>query len=516
MTATKRQHISIIVIVIICLIAYGFLAQKMIGSRVQSVFIPMLVFAFILLLVKLPLIKIYQVFILTLPLDATLVMEVGFKVQTSYLMLLFLLFIMLLSREVWYTKSPLDYFIFAYLFAASLSIVQNIITPPPSLQLSEEMGYRASSARSIIQLALLFFLSMIYFVTVHICGNKRYLDIAIKTYIIVGGIVAFYGIYQAFATQYHLPLKDVTNALKSKGSGYGSSFVSLGMDRYRSQSTFGEPLGFGHYLLSLIPLTLAFGAISRSYIDLEKRKWMSGWVLAFVVTLFFFALFMTRSRGALIGFGASIMVMILLLGIQNLRSFLIYIFIALVILTIFYLIGVKYLGLNSDILQLFRFRRQLPTTVTNQEYTPIETLMNPSSQRYFFYFQWVPKLFKEHPLLGVGIGNFTLVISALLGEDETLISPTGVWGTVVAEGGIIGIVTFSLISLAYYMIMLRTLIKNRNNHWTPYLVGLISCYTGLMVQYISFGSRLGVYTWFLMGISMAIVNHIRKEMKVES
>lgn len=506
----RWQSITIIVILILCLLAYSFLAQKILGRNVKFMFIPITMLAFIMLLMKLPLIRIFQLFILTLPLDATLVMEVGFRVQTAYLMLLFLLFIMLLSREVWHTKSPLDYAIVAYLLIASLSLMQSIISPPPELKLSAEMGFRTSSFRSLIQLALLIFLSLIYFVTVHICNDKKHLDIAIKTYIVIGGIIAFYGIYQAFASQFNLPLKDVTNALRTGGKGYGSLFTAMELGRFRSQATFGEPLGFGHYLLSLLPFTLAFGAITRSYIDLEKRQWMTGRVLALVITLFFFAMFMTRSRGALIGLGASIMILILLLGMQNLRSFFIYILIAFLILTAFYLIAIRYFGFSKDILQLLRFSKQLPSKNIEPD-TPIEVLMRPGTQRYLFYFSWVPTLFKENPVLGVGIGNFTLIISSILRSQEVLISPTGVWGTVVAETGILGIVTFSSIILLYYVVMIKAIIKNRNTHWEPYLVGLTACFTGIMVQYISFGSRLGVYTWFLMGISMAIVNHIRRE-----
>jgi len=513
----KHQQILLIAIFIFGLIFYCFAAQKVLANYGKLVFVPILALSGILLLLTIPLPRIFQLLIATLPLDATLVFDVGFRVQPSFLMLIFLIFIMLVSREFWYTKSPLDYAIFVYISICAMSLMHNIFNPPPALKGTAYTGLRGSSFRGFIQVALLFFYSLFYFFTVYICKNKNHLDMAIKTYLVIGIIIASYGIYQAFAVQFNLPLKNVTNAPSTGGTGGTSAaFVNVEFARFRSQATFGEPLGLGHYLLSLIPLSLAFGVVTRVYVDLKNRRWLSGKALSIITFVFLLALFMTRSRGALIGFFAALGILPLLLGLRNLKKFITYLLIAILGLAILYIVAVKYMGLEGDILKVLRFRREQHIVQTVDPSNPFAAVMGATTQRYLFYAQWVPYFFKRYPILGIGFGNFTLFITNLLNYRDRLISPTGVWGTVLAETGILGFVSFSSMIVIYYITMIRTLVKSRNTVWEPYLIGLITSFTGIIVQYVSFASRLGVYTWFLMGISMAMVNHIRKEQNANS
>jgi hypothetical protein len=517
LTSVKSQQILYTILIILGLSFYFFFAHNIFGNNFKFIFIPIVVLAGTILLLTLPLPRIFQVFIITLPLDSTLVINAGFTIQPSFLLLLFMIFIMFLSREFWVSKSPLDYAIFAYLAVCTLSLIQIILTPPPTLKLSENMGLRGNSFRSFIQISLLYFFSLSYFFTVHICRDKKNLDLAIKTYIVVGIIVASYGIYQAFASQFNLPLKSITNGPNTGGGSESSGlFVDVEFASYRSQSTFGEPLGFGHYLLSLIPISLVFTTSTRGYYDFKNHKWLTNRSLFIITTIFFLALFMTRSRGALIGFSASMVVIPLLLGTENIKKFIIYIIITLSILAILYLLAVKYMGLESDILKVLRFKRSYPVTGLYNEdesFNPLRSLFGTRSQRYLFYAQWIPYFFKRHPILGLGIGNFTIFLTGFLNRD-VLVSPQGVIGTVIAETGILGFTAFSAIIIIYYITMIKTLIKVRKTNWAPYLIGLTASFTGIMVQYLSFGARLNVYTWFIMGISMALINIIRREQNI--
>jgi len=292
-------------------------------SHVELALISFIAIGAILMLLIFPVFRIFQILIISLPLDATLVIEKGFKIIPTYLVLLYIISLMLVTRDFWYTKSPMDIAIFFFLGVCTFSIIQTAFVPPPQVKFMETMKYRGAWFRCILQLFLLYFYSLIYFFTAHLCGNdKKRLDIAIKTYIIVATVIATYGIYQGFATHFGLPLKNVTNAMQTRGYGYGGSFTSVEFGRYRSQATFGEPLGFGHYILSVLPLLIAFVSVTKSYRDAFGRKWMSGITLAGVTTVFFIALFMTRARGPLISFAAAIGVTILLLRLRHIHRFL--------------------------------------------------------------------------------------------------------------------------------------------------------------------------------------------------
>lgn len=133
-----------------------------------------------------------------------------------------------------------------------------------------------------------------------------------------------------------------------------------------------------------------------------------------------------------------------------------------------------------------------------------------SNDRYVFLFELTPKLIAKHIFLGVGIGNFAVYGASMLGR-EVLFSPHGVWTTVLLETGVLGFATFCWMVIAYYRIMVKTLAKAKDTYWTPYIIGCIACFTGQMAQYLMSRARLDIYTWFFIGISMAIVRLIDQE-----
>lgn len=510
MSIDKRKQMFVIGMILLGLMFYGILAFKILGNHIKYAVIFLFTIIGLLITLTLPLSKIFLLFVVSLPMMATLVIDIGFTIMPSYMLLILLIVIMLVSRDFWYTRSPLDYSIFAFLGVCTLSLIQNVLAPPPVIDFFGTMKYRGVWFRSILQLFLLYFSSLTFFLTTHLCSNKKSVDSALKTYFITAIIISFYGVYQGFASHFGLPLSNITNALRSSGWGHEGIYRGIEIDfsQYRSQATFGEPLGFGHYILSILPIPLAAGAITKGYFDLEGRKWMSGKTLALVILLFLFAMFMTRSRGAMVSLIAPLIGLLILLGMKNIPRLLGYMFMSVAIIAGFYFISIKYLGVSSDILRVLRFRP--PEALS--DYSSIEFMMNPNSQRYEFYFQLVPTLISRYPFLGVGIGNFSLHAASLF-DTRILIAPTSLWGSVLLETGIFGFIVFCWMVFTFYKVMIQTLWKVRNTHWAPYIVGLILCFTGPMVQYLTFGYRMCMYLWFLMGISMSLVNIIRQEQK---
>jgi len=442
--------------------------------------------------------------------------EKGFTILPGYILLFLLIFIMVVSREFWYSKSELDFAVIAFLGVCALSIIQTIRIPPPRLEFVAVMRYRGVWFRSIIQLSLVFFFSLSYFFTVHFCSsNRKRVDILLKAHIAMAILISVYGIYQAFAVNFDLPLKDVTIALRTSGEGYGSVWTNVEFGRYRSQSTFTEPLGFGNYLLSVLPLLLAFGSIAKGYVDPVGRKWMSSRTLAFVIILVFVALFMTRSRGPLISLVVSMLLVIVLLRKQHLPVLIGYITVSVFILAIYYSMTARYLGVSRDVMQVLRFGdisrvfriEELSQALSfESDSYPADSALEDliSGHRFVFNFYLVPKLLRQHPILGVGIGNFPLHASLIV-RTNRLYSPVGLWANILAETGFLGFSVFCWMIFIYYKTMIRALAKARGTYWEPYIVGILACITGLMVHFLSWGARMDIFTWFFMGISMSIV-----------
>jgi O-antigen ligase len=519
---SKSRKLLFMAILLLALVLYYALAMKVFHS-INLVFIALVALSALLIMVSGSPFRIFLILVLSIPLSAIMAIDIGFTIVPAYILLLLLIFIMVVSREFWYSKSTLDFAIIAFLGVCALSIVQTIRIPPPRLEFAGTMRYRGVWFRSIIQLLLVSFFSIAYFFTVHFCGNDRKrLDILLKAHIVMAVLIAVYGIYQAFAVHFDLPLKDFTTALRTSGEGYGSLWTDVEFGRYRSQATFSEPLGFGNYLLSALPLLLAFGSITKSYIDLRERKWMPGGTLALVVTLFFVALFMTRSRGPLISLALSMLLMMVLLGKKNLPVFIGYVIISMSILAVYYSMTTRYMGVSSDVMQVLRFG-DISKVLRMEEISQalsfgVDSDASDSAlrdlisgQRFLFNFYLVPKLLSQHPILGVGIGNFPLHASVIL-RTRIMISPVGLWANILAETGFLGFSVFCWMMFTYYRTMIRTLAKVRGTYWAPYIVGVLACVTGFMVHYLSWGARMDMFTWFFIGISMAIVKLVDQDL----
>ncbi len=512
---SKSRELLFIAVLLLALVLYCALAMK-IFRRVNLMLVSLAVIAVLLFVVSGSPFRVFFILVVSSPLSAAMAIEKGFTILPGYMLLLLLIFIMFASREFWYSKSALDFAIIAFLGVCALSIVQTILVPPPRLEFTGAMKYRGVWFRSIIQLLLAFFFSISYFFTVYFCSsNRKRVDILLKAHIVMAILISVYGIYQAFAANFDLPFKDFTIALRTSGEGYGAGWADVEFSRYRSHATFTEPLGFGNYLLSVLPLLLAFGSITKGYVDLSGRKWMPAGMLALLTILCFIALFMTRSRGPIISLALSMLLVMVLMRKQHLPVLIGYIVISMSILAIYYSMTTRYLGVSGDVMQVLRFgdiSRVLKIEELLQALSfeadsgasdsALEDLI--SGHRFVFNFYLVPKLLSQHPILGVGIGNFPLHASLIL-RTRTMISPVGLWANILAETGFLGFSIFCWMMFIYYKTMIRALAKVRGTYWEPYIIGILACVTGLMVHFLSWGARMDIFTWFFIGISMSIV-----------
>jgi len=513
MASGKAQRLSIVVILILAFLLYNVFLMQLFGRRARIILVVVAASISLIFLLTGSSFRIYLIFIISLPLTATFVIDIGFTIKPSFILLLLLIFVMLASREIWYSRSPLDNAVLIFLGVCALSITQTIIYPPPYIEFVGAMRYRGTWFRSIIQLALLCFFTLSYFFTVHICGNDRKrLNTTLKVYIVVAIIVSSYGIYQAFATHFDLPLKNVTNAMKTGGMGHGGVFADVPFRDYRSQSTFGEPLGFGEYILSVLPFLMAFGSVTGYYIDLERRSWGTKISLSLIICLLFIAMFMSRSRGPLAGFTASIFVMIILLRHRHLPRFISCFIIPLIILSVFYSLGTKFLGLSGDILEVLRFRTFF---IGAEETEGIgDLLIAKGGPKTYAYFHLTPMMFVKHPVLGVGIGNSPLHLAAILGVRTVIPILYGLWCNILVETGVLGFAAFLWLVFTYYRVMIRTLRRVRGTHWAPYIIGYMASFTGLVVTLQFHGDiKIGMYIWFFLGLSMATVRIIDSELQ---
>lgn len=436
---------------------------------------------------------VFLLFVLTLPLEAAFVLEVGFTIRPSYLALLALTAIVVCQSLFRIPSgsfgSPLNAAIALYLGVSTLSLVMTVASPPPAVSMLPEVALRGSAFRSLFQLELLFFSSLAYFYTVYLCADATSVRRVVRIYLGCAVVVAGYGVYQFFAEFLGLPFVDITNALGTGGGVYEA--VRYGAWYYfRSHGTFPEPANFGHYLLSVLPLVCGL-ALYRG--DGKTRAWQPLTAYRVPLVLMGAALFLTRSRGSWVGFAVGLLALLVVIGwgarVKLLTTLVLAVVVAPAVLSFAWP----------------EMHAALWSAVT-ERYEESQWQFEPRLQTLPFTLA----LFREHPLLGVGLGNYALHKAAAFG-DQLPGTAYGVFWQTLAETGLLGFVAFGLMLARFYQVLLRALRKAKGGPWYFYLLGYLAAVTAMMVQYLSFADRLNLYAWFLMGAAMATVKLVETD-----
>jgi len=436
----------------------------------------------------------FLLFVMTLPLEAALVLEVGFTIRPSYLALVGITFIILsqfvLDSPSGSFNSPLTLTICVYLGISAFSLIMTILSPPSMVDLVPEVKLRGSELRSLVQIAFLLFSSLVYFYTVYFCSDASRIGRAIRIHIYTAVVLSIYGIYQFLAYILELPFLDITNALGTGGgiyqvAKYGSWYY------FRSHGTFQEPLNFGHYLLSALPLVFALALYPRSS---YSNVWRPMKTYSVPILLMSSALFLTRSRGAWLGFLGGMLSLLII--VVNWKS----------CLKILSTISVGSAAIHLAMTFFLPDAYEMLWKAVAERFSEGQLAYEPR----FHFFPFTIALFQQYPILGVGIGNYPLHQAAEFGFG-LLGTAYGVFWQALVETGILGFLAFSFLLLHFYYVLFRALRQAKNGPWYPYLLGYLACFTAMMTQYLFLGDRLNLYVWFLMGLAISTARLVERE-----
>ncbi|MBU1125429.1 MAG: O-antigen ligase family protein [Candidatus Omnitrophica bacterium] len=184
-------------------------------------------------------------------------------------------------------------------------------------------------------------------------------------------------------------------------------------------STFGNPIFFSQFLSIALPL-----GIASSITYFSQRRIYPALLYGASSILVFVFLVLTRSRGAYIGIGAAVLYCLALVwvrGEQKTRRVLKVIAVSSIILIagLFFLLSKKgALGENINIRNLTRV----------------------------YLWRSAPQILGDHPVLGVGIGNFKVLYPRYRSQEEREVTPKGIKYThmhndyleILVETGVVG------------------------------------------------------------------------------
>jgi len=403
--------------------------------------------------------------------------------------------ILILQRSWSYPRTPVDIPLWIYFAVATLSLVQPIIHPPPQINLAETMTMRGSNLRGLIQLTMLAGMMICFYATVFFALDRGLFERLMRLFILTGVIAALYGIYQLIATTLDLPLADINNSIRTGGSlvhGAGAGWESLeGNNLWRAHSFFQEPSNLAAYLISVFPLVLVLLFSDGAGVLFSRR------VLFVFASIVLLGLVVTWSRLIFVAFLPAMLLMLLALKRRRLFVF------SIVKIMLPVVLGVVL------IYQLFSMF--FPTLTLNDLFSSWISTGGFSFQDVRFRF-WgiVIDVWREHLLLGVGLGSFGYYGAAMLSsktlEMGVLMSAHSWLLGTLAELGLIGFAVWGGLFLMYFRVMLKAIAEANDPHLSLYLVGCLAGFSGALLSSFTFGDRLSQSAWFLMGLSIAAVN----------
>ncbi|HEY7975415.1 MAG TPA: O-antigen ligase family protein, partial [Ktedonobacterales bacterium] len=191
--------------------------------------------------------------------------------------------------------------------------------------------------------------------------------------------------------------------------------------------TFDQPNPYGGYLNLSLPIALALTLFGRD----PRMRWVAGGASA----LMLFALYLSDSRGALLGLVAALIVLAAV-GWRFERKAIIALLIGAPLVAIAWFTHLIPTRIEEKLLAQFRVNDvSLTAQLNDANYSTIERLAH-----------WVAglRMFRAHPLLGVGAGNYDAAYQRykVPGWDESLTHAHNYYINVAAETGALGLLAF--------------------------------------------------------------------------
>jgi O-antigen ligase len=312
--------------------------------------------------------------------------------------------------------------------------------------------------------------------------EKRQLTRLGTVFVLIGGFVALFGLFQFLGEMVGLP--ESVSLIKE---GYTKEV--FGFPRVHAFSH--EPLYLANFLF--LPLGVMLGLLVAGQ-DIMPRSWL--WSILILTVIIFL---LTLSRGAFIAAVPFVFMMAffffrrlltwgnILAGLGGL---------VLAILIVWVILG----AISPEARERFIGHATLQDVLVEQR--------GESAFGRLATFERAVELWRQAPLTGVGLGNYGPAVAY-----DPLVRPGYGWDIVnnqylesLAETGVIGLV---LLLIFWGMVAIRSFIafyKTRDPLVKAFLGGLTAAYVAILVQYNFFSTLYIMHIWVLIGLLVAVQN----------
>ena len=323
---------------------------------------------------------------------------------------------------------------------------------------------------------------LVYFCVVNLLNRANVLPTLLALWI-GSAIVALFGLYQFVGDYVGLP-PAVTGLVPSY-----SGAAAFGFARITGPSL--EPLYFANYLLLPILTALAFLVGTRG----KGRVRLAGF-LALVGVVFV----LTLARGAFLGLAAGLVVLLLRYWRYLVRPKVVITGLTVVLVTgvaVVWLLLQSTRGAESP---LDAFGRQIGVTGTDV-----------SSQQRIGTVGAATELVQDHPLVGVGVGNFGHYYQDPLTPPSGSQIPQTVHNQpfeTLVETGVLGLAALVLVGFVLLKRTIEAWRRVQGRFLTAALVGTAAAVLAIFVQAQTFSTLYLMHVWFAIGLLVAVQNLI--------
>lgn len=329
--------------------------------------------------------------------------------------------------------------------------------------------------RSLLVLGFTIFTIAISLAIPNIVRQRNQVNIVIQVLLFSALLVSAFGIYQFLGDLIGLP-----TSLTGLREQYTKNILGFP----RVQSTALEPLYFANYLL--IPLGVAISLF------LSKASKIKTPILLTVIALGGLNLVLTVSRGGYIAFTVMLGLLCIIYLKQVIRPRVI--ISALVILTLVSVVAVRFLNAEE---QFDTFTEHVGNIFGGASYVErVDT------------FNIAHRIWLEHPLVGIGPGGFGPYASyhPLITPSDGFRIVNNEYIELLAETGIFGLMAYILMILIILIRSVKAWRVAKNDNLKAILVGLVTAYVAILVQYNTFSILYIVHIWALIGLIIAVQN----------
>lgn len=317
--------------------------------------------------------------------------------------------------------------------------------------------------------------------------------------VMAGGANALVGIYEFFG-------------------GSGAIHLLINNRFFRAFGTFGQPNPFGGFMGLLLPLSMmaTVGYTLRCYYHWSDNKSLLNGTLAgfyAIVSLLMLAgIGMSWSRGAWIGLGGALLVMMLALPRRIYKSLLLFagIAVAFIFLWTARLLPPSVVDrLATSTQEFFAFDDVRGIDITPENYAVAERLA---------HWQAALNMVSASPWLGIGVGNYEVVYPAyrLINWLEPLGHAHNYYLNILAEAGIIGLLGYGKVWLIIIWITWRT--RAHPDQLARFMaIGALGSWIYLSIHSIFdnlYVNNLFLHMGLMIGLVIVLYNQTRNRVKV--